>query len=349
MVPPNKILIIKLRSMGDTIILTATLGEVRRQFPRSEIHVVVTSPWDELLQNHPAINHLWTYHRRDQKPARAKAIAGLALKLRREKFDCVINLHASPSSSTLAFATGAPLRSVHFHGHQAKNRFSTVEIPGKGVIKPIIERDMDALRGLGVDAPVGAKTLLKLTEREIELAKEKFKELQLKSPVMGIAIGASRPTKIWPGERFHFIAAEWTKQTGGSVVLISGPGDERCLEELGTHQFVHFKKLGLRELASRITQLSFLLANDSGPRHLAVALSVPTVTLFGPEHPLEWHPYDRELHPYFFVEDLDCRRDADPGFPAWCGLTICEEYQHRCMTKIDPKEVLETCFRIARI
>src|SRR3712207_7304614 len=53
------------------------------------------------------------------------------------------------SSATLARMSGAPARAVHFHGHNDRNRHSTVEVPGKGTLKPIIERDMDALRGLG--------------------------------------------------------------------------------------------------------------------------------------------------------------------------------------------------------
>src|SRR3989338_4246346 len=132
---PKKILVIKLRALGDTVLMTAPLLELRRIFPHAEIHVTVTSPWTPLLEFHPGVNRIWAYERRKETAARAKTIAALALKLRKENFDCVINFHASPSSSTLAFATGAKIRSVHFHGHRDKNRYSTVEIPGKGKIK----------------------------------------------------------------------------------------------------------------------------------------------------------------------------------------------------------------------
>ena len=79
----------------------------------------------------------------------------MGLKLRQERFDCVVNFHASPSTAMISFASGAKTRSIHFHGHNDKNRYSTVAIPGKGTLKPIIERDMDAVRALGLVVPEG--------------------------------------------------------------------------------------------------------------------------------------------------------------------------------------------------
>src|SRR5690606_15899913 len=115
----------------------------------------VTSQWAPLLEGHPAVDRVWHYHRRKDMTARAKTLARFALELRRERYDLVLNFHASPSSSTLAFATGAKTRAIHFHGHTDKNRYSTVEIPGKGQVKKAIERDLDVVRALGIEVPEG--------------------------------------------------------------------------------------------------------------------------------------------------------------------------------------------------
>src|SRR5690242_10024702 len=126
---PAKILAIKLRSLGDTVLMTAPLIELSKAFPQSKIHVVVSSPWTSLMEGFPGIERVWPYERRNEKASRARTLARMAFQLRKEKFDLAINFHASPSSATLAFASGAKTRSIHFHGHKDRNRYSTVVVP----------------------------------------------------------------------------------------------------------------------------------------------------------------------------------------------------------------------------
>src|SRR5688572_20688992 len=111
----RKILAIKLRALGDTVLMTAPLGELRRRFPDAEIHALVMTAWAPILEGHPAVDKVWTYDRRSEMSARAKAVARLAIEMRKQRFDCVVNFHASPSSATIAFASGAATRSIHFH------------------------------------------------------------------------------------------------------------------------------------------------------------------------------------------------------------------------------------------
>src|SRR5690606_32730203 len=107
--------------------------------------------------------------------------------------------------------------------------------------------------------------------------------------------------------------------------------------------------LPLRQLASVLRHCALFCGNDSGPKHIAVAVETPTVTVLGPEHPFEWHPYPRERHSYLFIESLACRKDADPGMPAWCGLDVCVEERHRCMRDIGVEQVLQECRRMAAV
>jgi heptosyltransferase-2 len=170
---------------------------------------------------------------------------------------------------------------------------------------------------------------------------------------LGIALGASRPTKSWPIERFVEAAKLWKEKTSGGVVVFTGPGEKALADEfkakLGSTEGVLFEdNMSVRELAAKLSRLSVFLGNDSGPKHIAVALHVPTVTVFGPEHPFEWHPYSKERHPYFFIENLACRRDAMPGMPAWCGLENCVVEGHKCMTQIAAGPVIAECERVAR-
>jgi ADP-heptose:LPS heptosyltransferase len=364
--PPRKILAIKLRALGDTVLMTAPLQELRRAYPGAEIHAVTLSQWAPLLEGHPAVDRIWPFERHRETAARAKAVARLALKLRKERFDVAVNFHASPSSSTLAFASGAPVRAIHFHGHRDRNRYSTVEIAGKGVLKPVIERDMDTVRALGIEVPAGRLPSLPLNPIESDQGWDRLERLRLQAPVLALGLGASRPTKSWPLDRFAALAVAWRQQTGGGVLaLISGPeaplahdflksvddlinttvedADERAPLRTG---IAAESGLPLRQMAAVLRHCALLCGNDSGPRHVAVAVETPTVTLFGPEHPFEWHPYDRDAHPYLYVENLACRKDADPGMPPWCALDVCVEERHRCMREIGVEQVLQECRRL---
>lgn len=366
--PPKKILAMKLRALGDTVLMTAPLLELKKAYPEAKIDLAVLSSWAPILDHHPAVSRIFTYEKHADKAARAKSAARLGLTLRKERYDVVVNFHASPSSSMIAFATGAKVRSVHFHGHQHKNTYSTVEIPGKGQIKPIIERDMDTIRALGLHIPAGRLPELFLQPSEVERAHTSLREMGFSGPLLGIGLGASRPTKTWPFERFAQLSVEWIKATGGSVLAVAGPKEKAhvltyltavddaitALEpDPGKRSQLRSRitashDLSLRHLAALQSRMSVFVGNDSGPKHIAIAVETPTVTLFGPEHPFEWHPYPQDRHPYFFVDNLACRKDGQPGMPPWCGLHDCVIEGHKCMKSIGTKEVLDACLRVKK-
>jgi len=367
MFAPRKILAIKLRALGDTILMTAPLLELRRAYPDAEIHVVVTDTWAPLLENHSAVDRIIPYQRHQGAASRAKAIARMALDLRKQKYDCVVNFHASPSSSALAYAVGAKVRAIHFHGHRDKNRYSTTNVVGKGVLKPVIERDMDTVRSLGLTIPEGRMPEVTLDGSEISRARTRIGQMGLYGPILGLGIGASRNTKIWPLDRFAAIAIRWCDQYRGSVIVYHARGEEavsRRFFDAVDRKLVEWYadpdarkavrarvlaevQLPLRLLAAMLKNSQLYLGNDSGPKHLAVAVGIPTITLFGPEDPFEWHPYPQDRHPLHFIEGLKCRNDQEPGFRPWCALHECVVEEHRCMKFITEDEVFRTIERMA--
>jgi ADP-heptose:LPS heptosyltransferase len=369
MFTPRKILVIKLRALGDTILMTAPLMELRKAYPGAEIHVVASAAWAPLLEGHPAVDRVIPYVRHSGAASRAKAIARLAIALRKKAYDCVINLHASPSSSALAYATGAKLRSVHFHGHKDKNRHSTVTIPGKGTLKPVIERDMDSLRALGLNIPAGAIPEVLLTPEETSSAKRRIEALGLYGPILGIGIGASRPTKRWPIERFAASAIRWCDQYRGSALVFHSREEEGLAKEFfaavdrklvewysdrESRNAVRARILSenqppIRGLAALLSQVALYVGNDSGPKHLAVAVGAKTLTLFGPEDPFEWHPYPHDRHPILYIDGLSCRNDQLLGFKPWCGLNDCIKEEHRCLKGIPEDEAFRAIEKLAGI
>lgn len=337
--------------MGDTVLMTAALSALKSAFPRADIDVCVTAAWAPLLEQNPAIRKIIPFERRTNRRARLRSLMKLGFELRSVGYDAVLNLHASPSSSAMALATFAKIRAVHFHGHTDRNRYSTVTIPDKGVLKPIIERDLDVVRALGAHVAQDAfPTQIFLSDAERAAAATKLKDLGLTGPILALGLGASRDTKRWSTANWVELARRWTQARGGSVLALGAQDEAPLIAEWLTAvgagaaptQFAALTDLSVRELAQVLSQVTVLAGNDSGPRHIAVAIGRPTVTLFGPEDPFEWHPYPRREHPSLFVPHLPCRRDASPGYPAWCGLHTCTVERHRCMTEITVDQVWET-------
>lgn len=322
---PTRILLIKLRAMGDTLIGLSALDALVQAYPQAQIDYLVPEAWAPLLVGDPRIHRVLAWPR---KHPLARLFSALAI--RRHRYDWIVNLHASPTSARLAKFSRAPHRAVHFHGHSDANLYSTVTVPGKGELKPITERDMDTVRALGVEIPRAAMPRLPLEARELKRGQALLAQLELRAPILALGLGASRATKQWPADRFASLAREWKNQTGGDAVGIVGPGEEKLKRTVPELHFL--PKMALRDLAACLSQVSGFVGNDSGPRHLAAAVGTPTVTLFGPEDPYEWHPYPRDRHPVFFREGLACRRDGAPGKPAWCGIAQCTVERHRCMT-----------------
>jgi heptosyltransferase-2 len=168
-------------------------------------------------------------------------------------------------------------------------------------------------------------------------------------------------------DRFAALAIEWVKKKQGSVLAFAGPNEEPLIHHflsaiddllssvpsaesriLTRAKILTTYQLNLRALAGVLSQVSVSIGNDSGNKHLAISVGTPTITLFGPEDPYEWHPYSPDQHPYFFIESLPCRREGDPGMPPWCGLSECIEEEHRCMRLIGVEPVLKAAQKMAR-
>jgi|GEM_PF-380324 len=362
---PKKILAIKLRALGDTVLMTASLNELRRIWPQAEIHVVVNAKWAPLLEGHPSIDRLWPCEWRNEKTARTRAVARLALKLRRENYDICLNFHASPSSAALAFGTGARVRSIHRHGSPSGSNFSTVAIPGAHFHKSVLDRDLDTVRALGPHVPPGALPTLTLAPSERAAGARILNESTGGStgPWLGLGLGASRETKCWPLERYACLAVDWCLKNGpasGTLAFLSSSetaiqteflkqveSDITSRTQLSNEQRASLRQqitalthLSVRSLATALASCRVFVANDAGPRHIAAALGTKTLTFFGPEDPFDWHPYPLDRHPRFYTAGLECRPASPGGLPPWCGLEKCVDKNLKCLRDFGVDAVL---------
>jgi heptosyltransferase-2/heptosyltransferase-3 len=147
----------------------------------------------------------------------------------------------------------------------------------------------------------------------------------------------SWPAKTWPLERFAAVMDDLATGSQAEVIWLWGPG-ERDLAIRGRSAMRSASRLapatGWQEMGALLSRAALLVGNDSGPKHVAVALGVPTVTVFGPTHPATWHPPDGP-HRVVEASGLPCLH---------CNANVCPlsgSAHMRCMRDVTVERVVE--------
>ena len=217
----EKILLIKLRTLGDTVMASATIDELKRNHPQCHIHLVIEERWMDLYKGDPRIDTLFTCTHAKRGITKIFQTISLGLTLRAQKYDKVIVLHANPTGNHLAKLSGAPVQVVH--NHNFKKHWGNSPIPGEDQLQPSIQRDLLTLKAIGVMPREKPITKLFLAKSEEAWVDNYLKKNDLKAPLLAIGLGASRKTKIWPIERYASLAKSWVAKTDGSVVALLTP------------------------------------------------------------------------------------------------------------------------------
>ncbi len=198
----------------------------------------------------------------------------------------------------------------------------------------------EILRNLGLAALLGASDLR--THLEFPLNESDCDEAGSLLPPhgthgalrVGVHAGASAPARRWPAKRFAAVANGLVERHGARIILTGGPGEEEIARTVATLVQTPVIDLAGRTslggLAALISRLDLFITNDTGPAHIAAALRVPSVTIFGPADVRRWSPLDTSRHVAMHrsVECSPCRHRVCP-------------IDHRCMAWIEASEVLE--------
>ncbi|MFH0762824.1 MAG: lipopolysaccharide heptosyltransferase II [Candidatus Omnitrophota bacterium] len=337
----RKILIIKTSSLGDIILSTAAIREIRKKFLHNyKISLLVAEEFKELLLACPYIDELIVadFKNKDKGLAGLIKLAGV---LRRKSFDMVIDLQNNRKSHILSFLSGGPLRYGYDNGkfgflinHSIKD-----EKPG---VDPL-RHQFRILEMLGIE--------FKDARLELWLSKEDYRHIEelLNSQwltqnqrIVGINLSASRRwvSKSWP--RPHIV--KLCQELAGRDMRVVITGSEDDAEEAGAliGAVKNIKlinacgKTTVNQLACLIKKCCAYICVDSAPLHIAAAMGVPTVALFGPTDPR------RHLPPVNNCVVLKKNLACSPCYKSKC--------RHKeCMELIKPQEVLEAVDRLLKL
>jgi ADP-heptose:LPS heptosyltransferase len=282
---PRRILVTQLRRLGDVVLTTALLPDLRRAFPDAAVDFLVGDRAAPLLEHHPLISERLIYDR--AHPRRSwRAV-------RSRRYDWVIDPQSSPRTAPLALLSGAPVRAgfgVRGWGWVYTHRLARAGRPPEYVAR---ERQR-LLEMLAV--PIGtARTSLTVTpeERSRGRALLEARGIFRSRPVAAIVLSAGETDKEWPPEHFGALV-DGLAGDGVRIVAFEMPGDAEKVARAtaASPMLVRIATAALRDFMGALSQCDILISADTGPAHIATALGVPRVTIFGPEPPAAWAPAD---------------------------------------------------------
>ena len=319
----KKILCIKPRGIGDIVLSTIILDNLSAHYPNAKIDYLTEHFAKYSLKNNPLVNKVLTMHK-------TEFVLKVAWRIRKEKYDMVIDLWSNPRSAQMTFLSGVKYK-VGYAYRGRKYAYNILGTSEKGDHHSA-EHNLELLKPLDINI-ISKKIHYNVGALEKFFADDFFAENKLDvQKVFGIIPSGGWDSKRCDKEKWVEICNESVKNFNCKILVLWGPGDEIDAKfiksNLGENCFLAPKST-LPQMAAMISKCNLVIANDSGPMHISAALGIPTLGIFGPTNPKAHGPYSQNSE-YIIKEDLDC---------IICNKLICP-LQHECMTQLDVKLVI---------
>jgi len=286
----DRVLFVQLKMLGDILMLTPAIRAFKKKYPDTLLDVAVESPGDDLLRYNPNVNDTITL-----RSKRWYDLAGqrrFISKLRRNKYDIVIDFLGNPRSSHYSFLTGAPVRIGY---GDAQYRYAYTQTYERKFNYSAYSK-LDFLKFLGINSEdVSLEFNL---PKQVRLPEE-FSQLH-QERIVAISPVSLRDDKIWPIENFVRISGFLQTKFGLYPVVIVGPGEKSYLDnfkKLAKSPYLPLYIDNLYVLGAVLKRCRMFIGNDNGPKHIAVAMGLPTYAVFSHRSdPVGWTYPDPVRH-----------------------------------------------------
>lgn len=330
-----RILVTRLRYLGDVIMSTPVLRALKKRYPHSELFYLTECPYAEILEGHEDLDGIISLGREPMEQLRAIAT------LRKLKCTAAVDLLYNPRSAWLLFLSGIPIRVGGARRWRKRLYTETVAVPKE--LKSAIAHHLYALHVFDAQHSNGLpKVYLTTRERQAgaSLLDRTVGERDEGRPIIALHPGGTWSSKRWMPESFAALAEILSREWGAKLLVIAGPGEEGIARTVVTKTRRAAWMLPvqpIRSLAAVLAHCDALIANDGGVLHLAVALDRPTVGIFGPTEPDIWFPYEGKGPFALASRNESC---------APCHLHYCDDM--RCLKQLDPSLVLSKVKEVMR-
>ena len=346
-----KILLVRLRLIGDVVFTTPLVRALRRAHPDAHLTYVVEPVAAPVVRNNPHLDEVIVIPKRSGL-ARWRDDLSYARRLRAERFDVAIDLHGGPRGAWLTWVCGAPMRIGYRIAGRTWMYTHAIERTDDLLPRHSVVNQWDLLAPFGIDTCEPARDA---TEMQGDPDAEARSARILRDagvgpldPLILMHVSAGNPFRLWPPEAFAAVAVELARRDPARRVMVtSGPSDEEAArtivdqarERLGAAAAaVSHGRIDLDELHALAARAAVYIGGDSGPLHIAATTQTPIVALLGPtlaERSMPWRD------PRWFAEAID----AGPLPCRPCRQRTCQPGDFRCLTGIAPDRVVAAAER----
>jgi heptosyltransferase-1 len=350
-----KILLIRLRLIGDVVFTTPIPRALKQAFPDSHLTYLVEPPAVAVIKGNPHLDEV-IVARRPRGLARVVTDLKLAGRLRRGGYDLVLDLHGGPRSAWLAFATGAPERIGYVIAGRTWMYTKAVPRPRELRRRHSVVNQWDlleAIDGWPSSAPDAARDSVEMAPDAAAVAR-----IDARLGRAGVTpahelivahVSAGNPFRRWPEPAFAALVAGLAAASPERrIILSSGPSDRQAASRIAAaarqalgpaaDRIVDFGEFDLAELRALVERSRLFVGGDTGPLHIAATTATPIVGIYGPTEAIRSAPWRDPRFPTESVEvsGLPCRP---------CDQRVCEPGDFRCLTTLKPEEVLSAAER----
>jgi len=327
----GRMLFIKPSSLGDIVHAFPVVSAIKARWPEIHLTWVVKRRWADIVDRADGVDRVW---RVDET---AGSWVGEAHRLRAERFDIAVDLQGLFRSGALAWLCGAPVRIGFANGREGSPWFYTRRVPVPTMDMHAVDRYLLVAESLGAGGQGTPQFRFRIPESDRGVVRNVLdqKGVSVDRPWVAMSVSARWTTKRWFLHSFADVIGRLHEEGLGPIVVIGSAEDRTDTEQLRAITKSPFLDLTgavpLGCLPALLSTASLLITNDSGPMHIAAAVGVPVVTMFGPTSDIRTGPYGRGHH--VLSAPVPCR----PCFSRVCR----HKPELECLHLITPNDVVE--------
>jgi len=298
----KNILITKPSSLGDIVLALPALRALRMSFPEAKISWLIRPEFAQLIENHPHLDEIIRFDRKFLgkawfHPGAFGALMSLIRKLRRSRFDVVFDFQGLFRTASLAWLSGCKLRFGMANAREFATIFYTHKVPQDIECIHMVDYYLKIIQAAGA-SDFGVEFVFPQNPAAEDSVGRLLASQGIQDNYAVLISGSVHQEKCWPPERFAQLADKISQQYGLSIVATGSASEAGIVEKVKEKANVPIASLAgqtsLSELVALLKRAKLVVGNDTGPGHIAAALGVPLVLMFGRANPIRLEPYRRK-------------------------------------------------------
>ena len=339
-----KILLVRLREIGDVVFTTPAVRALRLHFPDAQLAYLVEPTAAPIVAHNPHLDDVIVAPR-TRGIGGLRADLALGNRLRKAHYDVAIDFHGGPRASLLTWLCGAPRRIGYEIAARSWMYTERVPRPRELRRRHSVENQWDLLAPLGIGLPDRSRDAVEMMAPAAVTAAvdERLARAGVAAAdaVIVMHVSAGNPFRRWPLEHFSAVArALAARNPRRRIVVTSGPSErDAAAHVVAASGALACGEFSLAELRALVDRAALYIGGDSGPLHIAATSRVPIVALFGPTLPERSAPWRDARIPLASIDAgaLPCRP---------CDQRACAPGDFRCLTMIEPEQVIAAAERL---